>query len=149
MWNAKKSLLLSKICVVFFMVVLLICAVFAPRIVSRLMLMSLQAQIAGMTRFLVTVYLGAVPAAVLFVCMLMLLGRIGQGRVFVTENTTCLRQISWCCFACAVICFVSALYYIPWAAIGVAMAFVGLIVRVVKNVIAKAVELQDEADFTV
>ena len=33
--------------------------------------------------------------------------------------------------------------------LAVAAAFMGLIVRVVKNVVAQAVELKDEADYTV
>jgi len=40
-------------------------------------------------------------------------------------------------------------YWIPWFAVGIAAAFMGLIVRVIKNVVAKAVSLQDDADFTI
>ena len=149
MWNDKKSLLLSKICVVLFMALLISCAALAPRIVSRLILVSLQANIMGRTPFLITIYVGFIPAAGLLICLYLLLHRIGEGRVFVGENTTCLRQISWCCFAGAVICLASAIYYVPWVAVGIAAAFMGLIVRVVKNVVAKAVSLQDDADYTI
>ena len=149
MWNDSKSLVLSKICVVSFMVLLLVCAILAPRIVERLMQMSVQAHRAGLGFFLVTIYVGCAPAIALLACLHMLLRRIGAGRVFVMENTACLRHISWCCFAGAAICLVSALYYAPWAAIGIAAAFVGLVVRVIKNVFAKAVSLQDDAELTI
>ena len=149
MWNDSKSLILSKVCVILFMVLLLACAVLAPRLVNTLMRMSLQASLAGAALFLYTIYAGCAAAAALLVFLYILLRRIGAGQVFVRENTAYLRYISWCCFAGALICLASAFYYIPWLAIGVAAAFMGLIVRVVKNVIAKAVSLQDDADFTI
>jgi len=131
------------------MALLLACAVFAPRLVARLVEMSMMAREAGATLFLATIYSGSVPAGALLVWLFMLLRRIAAGQVFVRENTAYMRYISWCCFAGAVICVASAFYYTPWLAIGVAAAFMGLIVRVVKNVVAKAVSLQDDADFTI
>jgi len=47
------------------------------------------------------------------------------------------------------ISFVSVFYYFPWVFVAVAAAFMGLIVRVVKNVVAQAVALQNEVDYTV
>ena len=149
MWNDKKSLVLSKICTILFMALLVACAVCAPWIINVVVNSSVAAADAGKALFLATVYVGCVPAAALLVCLFVLLRRIGEERVFVSENTECLRYISWCCFAGAVVCLVSAVYYIPWVAVGVAAAFMGLIIRVLKNVVAKAVSLQDEADFTI
>ena len=149
MWNDTKSLALSKICVVLFMALLVVCTVLAPRLISTLMRLSIQADLAGAALFMGTIYAGCVPAAALLIFLYILLRRIGAGQVFVNENTACLRYISWCCFAGAAITLASALYYLPWLAIGVSAAFVGLIVRVVKNVVAKAVSLQDDADFTI
>jgi len=149
MWNDSKSLVLSKVCVVLFMALLLACAVLAPRLVDSLLSMSVQARMAGNTPFLVTIYTGCVPAAALLAYLYILLHRIDTGRVFVKENAACLRHISWCCFAGTAICLVSSLYYVPWFAIAVAAAFMGLIVRVVKNIIAKAISLQDDADLTI
>jgi len=37
----------------------------------------------------------------------------------------------------------------PWLAVAVAAGFMGLIVRVLKNVVERAVALQDEVDCTV
>ena len=146
MWNDRRSLILSKCCVVLFMAALAFCAVTAPG-GSRLWRWLVPADIR--TLFLVTLYLGCVPAALLLICLYMLLHRIGVGEIFVRENTECLRNISWCCFAGSVICFASSFYWTPWCAVGVAAAFMGLIVRVVKNIIAKAVLLKDDADFTI
>jgi len=149
MWNDSKSLYLSKVSVWLFMVLLLVCAILAPRLVSRLLLMSYAARDAGRIFFLVTIYAGSIPAAALLVIFNVFLRRIGRGIVFVRENIVSLRQISWCCFTGAFICIISAFYYLPWLAIGVAAAFMGLILRVVKNVFAKAVSLQDDAELTI
>jgi hypothetical protein len=149
MWNESKSLMLSKISVWLFMALLVVCLVLAPRLVARLIFMSHSASDAGNALFLLTIYAGAIPAGALLVVFNIFLSRIGKGIVFAGENIRSLRQISWCCFIGAVICILSALYYLPWLAIGVAAAFMGLILRVVKNVFSKAVSLQDDAELTI
>jgi len=149
MWNDSKSLVLSKVCVVLFMVLMVVCAVLAPRLVARLMVMSSIADSAGMVLFLCTIYSGCIPAAGLLVSLHLLLRRISNGDVFVRENTACLRYMSWCCYAGALICLISAIYYLPWATIGIAAAFMGLVMRVIKNVFAKAISLQDDAELTI
>ena len=146
MWNDRKSLILSKVCVVLFMVMLVICAVLAPGgfgIVFRSVPDSRK------PLFLLTVYLGCIPAAALLGLLYSILHRLGTGQVFVGINARCLRYISWCCFAGAIISLVSSFYWIAWLAVSVAAAFMGLIVRVVKNILAKAISLQDEADYTI
>lgn len=149
MWNDSKSLILSKVSVWLFMALLLACIILAPRLVARLISMSGPASDAGSTLFLVTIYAGSIPAGALLVVLNSFLHRIGKGIVFDRKNIGSLRQISWCCFAGAAICTISAIYYPPWLAIGIAAAFVGLILRVVKNVFSKAVALQDDAELTI
>ena len=146
MWTDSKSIALSKFCVVSIMAMLVMCAAIAPWALNGLFLHLTET---GKALFLATIYTGSVPAAALLALLFLFLRRIGQGRVFVNENRNCLRHISWCCFAGAAICFLSSLYWLPWFAIGVAAGFMGLIVRVVKNVIAKAISLQDDADHTI
>jgi len=145
-WNDRKSLMLSKICVILFMALLITCAIMAPRMFAARLMYLTQGR---KHYFLTTVYLGSVPAAALLICLYLLMQRIGEGDVFISQNTECLRHISWCCFAGAAISLASSLYWIPWFAIGVAASFMGLIVRVIKNVFAEAVSLQDEADYTI
>ena len=69
--------------------------------------------------------------------------------MFVTRNVESLRRISWSCIAGGLICFVSGFYYIPWFVVAVAAAFMGLIVRIVKNMVAQAVELKSDSDYTI
>ena len=149
MWNDNKSLQLSKLSVIFFMVLLIVSAILAPRIVDGLLSRSAMANRAGAFPFLLTLYLGIIPAAALLVNLFMMLKRIGEGLVFVPENVKSLRIISWFFYLGGVICIISTFYYTPWLPVGIAAFFMGLVVRVVKNVIAKAVFLQNEADYTI
>ena len=149
MWTDSRSIKLSKICTIIFMIFLVACLISAPWLVTRLISMSVPAQNAGRTLFLVTLYVGSVPAAALLSFLYALLHQISSSRVFISANVNYLRYISWCCFAGAIICLASGFYYIPWFVPGIAAAFIGLIIRVVKNVIAEAVALQDESDLTI
>ena len=99
--------------------------------------------------FMGTIYVGFVPAAFLLYSLFKLLRRIETGQVFTDENVDLLRRISWSCFAGAGVALVSLFYYYPWFFVALAAAFMGLIVRVVKNVVAQVVELKNEADYTV
>lgn len=147
MWTDKKSIVLSRSCVVFFMALLVVTAVFAPAIVDFL---NKSTRFDGSrTYFLLTVYTGSVPAVILLLSLYRLLGRIAADDVFIPKNVESLRHISWCCFLGALLSAVSALYYFPWIFIAAAAGFVGLIVRVVKNVFSRAVALQDDADHTI
>lgn len=149
MWNGEKSIALSKLCILLFLGLLLAIAVSAPWLTHWFVNFS-QAGLKGTeSYFLATIYVGFVPAAYLLYSLLGLLRRIDAGQVFIAANVELLRRISWSCFAGAGIALISIFYYYPWFFLAVAAAFMGLIVRVVKNVIAQAVELKNEADYTV
>ena len=149
MWDEKKSIALSKLGVLIFMLLILIAAAFAPWMVTWLINYS-QAHLAGKELlFYFTLYTGCIPAMLLLYELYQLLQRISKGDVFVTANVGGLRRISWYSILGGGICLLSALYYIPFLLIAFAAAFVGIIVRVVKNVFAQAVELQQEVDYTI
>lgn len=149
MWNGKKSISLSKLCILLFMGLLIVTLVSAPWLTRwyfdfpRPVLKETEAF------FLTTIYVGAVPAAYLLYSLLCLLRRIQVGQVFISQNVENLRRISWTCFVGAAIACVSTFYYLPWVFLAVAAAFMGLIVRIVKNVVGQAVALQEEVDSTI
>ena len=149
MWNGKKSISLSKFCVLIFTAMLIGTALSAPWLVRRFLDFSRADLVGTEAFFLSTIYSGSVPAAVLLFCLYRLLHHIEIDQVFITTNVEYLRRISWSCFAGAIICSVSILYYFPWIFVAVAAAFMGLIVRVIKNIIAQAVELKNESEFTI
>ena len=149
MWNGEKSIILSKLCVLLFMGLLVAAVVTAPWLTQWYVEFSQAGLEEEAAYFMATIYVGSVPAAYLLYSLLKLLRRIETGQVFTAKNVELLRRISWSCFVGAGIALISLLYYYPWLFMGVAAAFMGLIVRVVKNVVAQAVELKDEADYTV
>ncbi|HPZ42826.1 MAG TPA: DUF2975 domain-containing protein [Bacillota bacterium] len=150
MWSSEKSIILSKLGVLFFMGLVLAAVVAAPWL-TRWFVEFSQAglKVEEAVYFMGTIYVGFVPAAFLLYSLFKLLRRIETGQVFTDENVDLLRRISWSCFAGAGVALVSLFYYYPWFFVALAAAFMGLIVRVVKNVVAQVVELKNEADYTV
>lgn len=99
--------------------------------------------------FLASLYLCSIPAWIVLIRLNRLLANIQAEQVFVSINVTALRDISYCCIAAAVICLVSGIYYIPFLLVAAAAAFMALIVQVVKNCFAVAVNMKNELDYTV
>jgi len=149
MWNREKSIVLSKLCVLLFMGLLAAVVVTAPWLTQWFVEYSQAGLAEKASYFMVTIYVGSLPAAYLLYSLLKLLRQIEIGQVFTPKNVELLRRISWSCFVGAGMALISLLYYFPWFFLAVAAAFMGLIVRVVKNVVAQAVELKDEADYIV
>ncbi len=78
----------------------------------------------------------------------LLVGILG-GSVFTHKNVSFVRRIRWCCAIVSVICFPCAAVYPPLIFLAVIMGFLALVVSVVKNVLAAAVELREENDLTI
>lgn len=148
MWTSQRSVTLSKISILCFAVCLAAVAAAAPWLVRWLIFPRPFLQ-GTETYFLITIYLGCIPAAGLLYTLYRLLQSISQEEVFTPDNVDHLRYISWCCFIGGTLCLLSGFYYFPWFLLAIAAGFMGLIVRVVKNVVARAVSLQDEVNYTV
>jgi len=98
---------------------------------------------------MVNLYTALVPAFVADVSMFFLLRRIRAGEVFCDENVRSLRIISWCCYVESAVFFVFGFYFLVSFALSFACAFMGTVVRVVKNSFEEAVEIKRENDFTI
>jgi hypothetical protein len=94
-------------------------------------------------------YATCVPAMVALVCLHRLLSRIRKNEVFTSGNVKLLRIISWACFAACFILLAGSFSSPAFFLVGVGAGFIGLIVRVVKNVIDAARQIKDENDFTI
>lgn len=156
MWNEEKSVGLTRICTLAFMALLIAVVATAPWLISWFISISrapLEGSpplfIATIYLFMATIYIGALPAGYLLHNLWLLLGGIEAGQVFTLANVERLRRISWCCFTGAGLALASAWYYSPWLIVFVAAAFMGLIVRVVKNLVAQAASMKDEIDHTI
>ncbi len=81
--------------------------------------------------------------------LMKMLEHIAKQKVFVEENARCLRLISWCCFAVTAIWIFLAFFRELALFVAFIAAFAGLVVRVVKNLLAMAIELREENDYTI
>ena len=99
--------------------------------------------------FMMTVYACAVPLGVILWDLYRLVDRIGREEIFTEENIKRLRRISWMIFAVAAICLVSVFYYLLFLIVAACAAFMGLLLRVIKNVFVRARELKEENDYTI
>lgn len=87
-------------------------------------------------------------------CLHKLLTNIKKKVIFDNENVKMLNVISWSCFAVAFVGLIIILIYLPkfalsFAIVTVAAFFVGLLVRVVKNVFENAIMIKEENDLTI
>lgn len=97
----------------------------------------------------VSMYLCEIFALTALYSLNVLLRNINCGEVFIPQNTACLRKISWSCMLAGCVLFIFGL----WRFIFILAAFLavmfGLIMRVLKNVFEKAVEIKSENDYTI
>ncbi|MBQ8171637.1 MAG: DUF2975 domain-containing protein [Oscillospiraceae bacterium] len=150
MWNKNRSLMLSSALVKVVYVLAAVCCVMAPFMVEyydKAVIASGQPSV--YVPLLITLY-SAVPAAIIaLVCLDILLRNIRKEKPFITQNVKLLRIISYCCFAEALVFVYFATLKVFVLVVVIACAFMGLILRVVKNVFEQAVALREENDFTI
>lgn len=81
--------------------------------------------------------------------LLRMLGNIAREQTFVNANVTCLRIISWCCFGVAAVWVPVIGLRLLTCFITLVFSFAGLVLRVMKNLFAAAVDLREENDYTI
>lgn len=107
-------------------------------------------------------YLEIAVAYVAAFILFSFLKKIRKSEVFTERNVSCLRALSYCCYAeglifvteAIVICFDSAfllkeLFITVIFLVAFACAFMGTIVRVIKNAFEEALAIKNENDFTI
>ena len=94
-------------------------------------------------------YCFCVPAFVALASTYRILANIKRGLVFDASNVRLLRLISWAALAGGAICVAGAPISLAFLAVGLVCGFVGVVMRVVKNLIAAAVDLKTENDLTI
>ena len=148
MWSRSKSLMLSRVMVYIFYAVLIVLCGSLPWLL-RWYMDSLGKQESLFLPLMSGLYLSALAAFVALFCLDRLLLNMRQGHVFTSQNVKLLRFLSWSCYVVSLLFFAFCVYYVAGAIIALLAAFAGLIVRVVKNVFAEALELKQENDLTV
>lgn len=149
MWDSRRSILLSKWCVAAFGLLLAGVLVFSPFVVGWLLAYMRAPKPWYGPCFYISFFTGGPLCFFLLISLFRLLRNMERGEVFCQTNIRYMRRISWACFAGGVIALASGLYWVPWLAVAAAAGFVGLVVRVFKNVLAQAVKLKEENDYTI
>lgn len=148
MWTKSRSLFLSRILTIICLVLLLTGVVFLPYLLRGWIAYTGKSS-AIFAPLLAYLWASAIPAFISLLCLNRLLGNIHHDLVFTCDNVRLIRIVSWCCFIVSAVYFVFCFYYAMGVIIAILMGFIGLILRVVKNVIAQAIEIKDENDLTV
>ncbi len=144
----KASTVLSLIFTALALVLLVVLTCTLPSLVGWYLTITARTAL-DRTAITVLLYLALVPAYVAAFSLLALLRKVRREEIFTEKAVRDLRLVSYCCFAECVV-FVAVAFYLRFAVvIAFAALFMGVILRVVKNVIAKAAEVKAENDFTI
>ncbi|MCD7731449.1 MAG: DUF2975 domain-containing protein [Oscillospiraceae bacterium] len=144
-WTPSMSLLLSEIIVKILAVIFAAACIYAPFGVKNIA----EAFGFNIPLFMTAFYLCAVFAFTALFFLNRLLGNIKRSDIFIDENVKILRILSWCCYFVGITMALYSFFEYPFIVISAAAAFFGLILRVLKNVFRKAVELREENDGTI
>lgn len=155
MWNKKSSVMLS-LGVCFAVTLFLTVGLFTgPWVVKMwfVVFRGWEERSAAMMRmvnlFKACFYPCAVLGYITLYSLIRLLLNIGNDTIFVPQNVRYLRRISWCCVTVSVVTLIAGFLYLPYLFVSVAAGFVGLMLRVVKNVMENAVQLKEENELTI
>lgn len=146
--SAKASATLSLILTCFILALLLVLTCTLPAIVGWYLAVTARPQLDG-TAITVLLYAALVPGFVAVVALLRLLQSVRRDEVFTDGAVGNLRLLSYCCFAEAVLFLALAWFFEFSVCVAFGALFMGVILRVVKNVIERAVALKTENDFTI
>ncbi len=151
MWSKKSSLLLSKGLIIFGFIMVATILPFMPDFARYYDTLSGEAPIWVSLTAVFYITIGIV--VILLIALFKLLNNISKQITFVEQNTNLLRCISWCCFLVAGIYLVYGLIVHPASYFSFVFCFIagfmGLILRILKNVFAEAVSIREENDYTV
>ncbi len=90
------------------------------------------------------------PAAwIALVCIARLLTNILKEEIFTGSTVKLLRIIEWCCIFVTAVCLTAGFFYPVFWIFGFGSAFMSVILRVLKNVMATATQIKEENDLTV
>ena len=151
-WSEMKSLKLSRLLVYLLMVMLILLlfiayfvAVWYDELSDGTGIIKSSVVVPGTVMIYICDFFGL--TAVFYLNRL--LANISKDKVFIEQNTKCLRIISWCCVFAGIAMLVFSLWRYYFGICAFFAMFMGLVMRVLKNVFEKAVELKSESDFTI
>ena len=146
MYNQLVSAKITRIITVLFCILLAVLMIFGPRLLS-FYFAYLSIDLAK--KVLLAFYLCCPAAWAALICILRLMTNIIHGQIFTKQTVFSMRLLSWCCAYVAVICLIFGFYWAPLLAFALGAAFLTLILRVLKSVMALATEMKAENELTI
>ncbi|MBQ7108159.1 MAG: DUF2975 domain-containing protein [Clostridia bacterium] len=153
--SGKASVNLSLVISGGFFCVLAMVGVFLPKISNSLLRFSgeitarVEVTANDEVLALVAAYFILALALLANILLFTLLLQVKGENIFSSKSVSLIRGISWCSIGVGAIFALLTYYFTLSSVIAFAALFLGLCVRVVKNVIEKATEIKSENDFTV
>lgn len=146
---SKVSIWLSIVLSVLFFVLLVASCFYLPLLIYMYM------DLKGATVMNNTPEITAIAYAMVAVMMIadvllfILLQRVRKSLVFTDISVALIRGISWCAVVLGALCFALGFYFLIAFAIAFGCIFLGICLRVTKNVIEEATAIKAENDFTI
>lgn len=144
----NKAVKLSLAATAFFFLAAVGLAVWAPWLVNWYARFR-GVRTAGRNAILTAFYCCLGPSLAALCCLWLLLRNIQKERPFLKENSRLMAVISWCCVLVALATGIAAVWYLPLLFVTLSMAFIFLIVRVVRNCFIAAIVLKEENSLTI
>ena len=146
MYTSLMSAKITRAITCLFCVLLAVLMIFGPRLLS-VYFAYLSPVLAK--KVLLAFYLCCPAAWAALVCILLLMTNIIHENIFTAKTVFSIRLLSWCCAFVAAVCLVFGFYWAPLLAFSLGAAFLTLILRVLKSVMARATELKNENELTI
>ncbi|MCI5924180.1 MAG: DUF2975 domain-containing protein [Oscillospiraceae bacterium] len=148
MQNEKKSIFVSILLVKILFVCLLAAPFLLPFFIGWYVSLSADLQSVYWPAMIIA-YLCLVPAGIAIICMDRLLLNIRKKMVFVKKNADYLYTISWCAYAVCLLFLVMGFWRPLAFVVSFAAFFIGVVLRVVKNVFRQAIAIREENEYTI
>ncbi len=145
----KISIWLSIILSVLFFVVLVASCFYMPLLIYVYMSLKGATVTDSTTEITIIAYAIVGVMAIADILLFILLQRVRKSLVFTNISVALIRGISWCAVILGALFFVLGFYFLIAFAITFACVFLGICLRVTKNVIEEATAIKAENDFTI
>ncbi len=147
MQRKNRSLKLSIAFTTFFAILLAFLTASAPWSVSIICKIFKHEHL---TNFLIFMTYLAIPAGWgAIVLLYKILFNVRNKKIFLEDNVKYLTILSWLCFYVGIISLIGAINFVAFVLVSLSALFIGLIVRVVRNIIEETISLKEDSDLTI
>ena len=149
MWNNKQSIILSRVCVFIFIALVISSILVSFPLIKWIIYISNDITLQHLELFITSYYICSVIALIALIMLNNILKNIYNELIFIYPNVKAIRICSWCCFTVSAITLINSFYYILFILLSIGFAFIGLLLRIIKNIFHQAIILKNENELTI